>query len=245
MKELEPKDFSGTVSGIDVIATPGQHIRCLAFIRANPQNEIQVTTESHQLQTALELASSKKARVEVSYEEHGQLKKLTRVQLLDRYFPTCAGLLPPHFDEPNNPYSFGLLPGAIMSISVRFNSGWVNAVSFWDERASGNFGPWPGCGNADSIHPRSFQYQNPEIGTIPFAFSYAYKATAENDPNVPWGPAHAGVVKSYSPQLITIGYTDGTSPDNENCLITVTITQGVLPSGSAFALKQKEPKTEK
>jgi hypothetical protein len=78
------KDFVGTVSGIDVIATPGQPVRCLAFVSESSQNEIQVTTEIHALQTALELASSKKARVEVSYEDTSGEKKLTRVHLLDR-----------------------------------------------------------------------------------------------------------------------------------------------------------------
>jgi hypothetical protein len=79
------KTFQGTVSGIDVIATPGQRIRCLAFITAAPQNEIQVTTEMHSLQTALELAASKKCGVEVSYEEDGPTEnRLTRVRLLDR-----------------------------------------------------------------------------------------------------------------------------------------------------------------
>ena len=78
------KDFQGLVSGIDVIATPGQIVRCLAFISKTPQSEIQVTTDVHALQTVLELASSRKIRVEVSYEESGQENKLTRVRLLDR-----------------------------------------------------------------------------------------------------------------------------------------------------------------
>jgi hypothetical protein len=78
------KDFQGMVNGIDVIATPGLPVRCLAFVTQSSDNEIQVTTEIHALQTALELASSKKIRVEVSYEEAGGEKKLTRVHLLDR-----------------------------------------------------------------------------------------------------------------------------------------------------------------
>jgi hypothetical protein len=78
------KDFQGMVNGIDVIATPGQPVRCLAFVTQSSANEIQVTTEIHALQTALELASSKKVRVEVSYDETGGEKKLTRVHLLDR-----------------------------------------------------------------------------------------------------------------------------------------------------------------
>ena len=79
-----PKNFRGTISGIDVIATSGLPVRCLAFVSQSAQNEIQVTTELHMLQTALELASSKKVPVEVSYEDQGLEKKLTRVQLLDR-----------------------------------------------------------------------------------------------------------------------------------------------------------------
>ncbi len=81
------KDFTGLVNGIDVIAMPGQPVRCLAFVTQSPGHEIQVTTELHALQTALELASSKKARVEVSYEENEENdpeNKLTRVHLLDR-----------------------------------------------------------------------------------------------------------------------------------------------------------------
>jgi len=78
------KDFQGLVNGIDVIATPGQPVRCLAFVAQSSQNEIQVITEIHALQTALDLASSKKARVEVSYEETSGEKRLTRVHLLDR-----------------------------------------------------------------------------------------------------------------------------------------------------------------
>jgi hypothetical protein len=83
-------DFTGTVSGVDVIATPGLPVRCLAFVSRDAQNEIQVVTELQQLQTALELAShlrlpnGKKVPVEVSFVEQGGEKKLTRVHILDR-----------------------------------------------------------------------------------------------------------------------------------------------------------------
>lgn len=77
-------DFQGTVSGIDVIATPGQALRCLAFVSRNVSDEIQVTTDVHALQTALELAAAKRIRIEVSYEADGLQKRLTRVRLLDR-----------------------------------------------------------------------------------------------------------------------------------------------------------------
>lgn len=75
--------FSGPVSGIDVIATPGLKLRCLATI-GRPAKEMQVQTEEHALQTALELASCKKVDVEVSYEASGPTKTLLRVRLLDR-----------------------------------------------------------------------------------------------------------------------------------------------------------------
>ena len=78
------KNFDGKVSGIDVIVTPGQPVRCVAYVTQTPKNEIQVTTELHALQTALELASSKEVRVEVSYDEQGPEKKLSRVRVLDR-----------------------------------------------------------------------------------------------------------------------------------------------------------------
>lgn len=75
--------FSGRVSGIDVIATPGLELRCLAII-GEPPDERQVETKQHALQTALELASSKGCEVEVSYEKAGASKSLARVKLLDR-----------------------------------------------------------------------------------------------------------------------------------------------------------------
>jgi hypothetical protein len=77
-------EFQGNVSGIDVIATLGQPVRCLAFISKQPNEEIQVTAYNHQLQTALELASAQAIRVEVSYNEKDGEKTLTRVRLLDR-----------------------------------------------------------------------------------------------------------------------------------------------------------------
>jgi len=135
-------------------------------------------------------------------------------------------------DPLNNPYRFALLPAATMAIYVTFNSDWVSAVSFWDERVGGHFSKWPGCGNRDNKNPKTFQYTNTEAANIPFAFNYGYKPTAKDDSNANWGRPHAGVVKSYSRQAITLGYTDGTSPDNENCLITLMITKGELPDGS-------------
>ena len=75
--------FEGTINGIDVIATPGQVVRSLAFVSRTPNDEIQVTTEIHQLQTALELASNKKTKAEVSFETSVE-KVLTRVRILDR-----------------------------------------------------------------------------------------------------------------------------------------------------------------
>lgn len=78
------KDFQGRVNGLDVIATPGLPVRCNAFITHTPQKEIQVTTDLEQLQGALEVAEAKNVLVEVSYQESGEEKKLTRVRLLDR-----------------------------------------------------------------------------------------------------------------------------------------------------------------
>lgn len=75
--------FTGSVSGIDVIATPGLNLRCLAFIGKTGE-EIQVETEQHALQTALEVASCTKSEVEVSYDEAGPAKSLLRVRILDR-----------------------------------------------------------------------------------------------------------------------------------------------------------------
>lgn len=76
--------YEGTVNGIDVIATPGQSIRCAAFINNKPGQYIQVETSEGRLQTALETANVKNERVEVSYNENGPQKVLTRVRLLDR-----------------------------------------------------------------------------------------------------------------------------------------------------------------
>ena len=131
-------------------------------------------------------------------------------------------------EKTNNPYRFSLLPGATMSISVQFNSGWTNAMSLVDVRTGKHFPSWPGCGNRDRVHPNTFEYTNPERAAHPFLFSHGYKATAADDPNKPWC-RWAGVVKSYSRQAITVGYTDSTSPDNLNCLITLTISSGELP----------------
>jgi hypothetical protein len=78
------KTFEGMVTGIDVTVRSSKPTICLAFISPGTKDEIQVRTEIHSLQTVLELASSKKVRVEVYYEESGEEKTLTRVRLLDR-----------------------------------------------------------------------------------------------------------------------------------------------------------------
>ena len=66
-------DYTGYVDGIDVIATKGQPVRCLAFVNRQPggSDYIQVETEEHRLQTALELASSRKVEAEVSFDDGG------------------------------------------------------------------------------------------------------------------------------------------------------------------------------
>src|ERR1051325_2562552 len=74
----------------------------------------------------------------------------------------------------NNPYRFALLPGATSTIAVSFNSANENAMSFWDERSGGGenrFRQWPGCGNYDKTHPKTFEFTNGETGSIPFAFN--------------------------------------------------------------------------
>ena len=79
-------DYEGYISGIDVIATKGKPVRCLAFVNKKPRSPqyIQVETDDHSVQTALEMASAKGAKVEVSYIEKGTTRVLTRVRLLDR-----------------------------------------------------------------------------------------------------------------------------------------------------------------
>lgn len=75
------------MSGIDVMAAPGQKGRCLAFISPEKRgggDEIQVETENPMLQSALETASIKGVQVEVTYDENGGSKELKRVRLLDR-----------------------------------------------------------------------------------------------------------------------------------------------------------------
>jgi hypothetical protein len=109
-----------------------------------------------------------------------------------------------------------------------FNSGWTNAMSLVDGRTNTHFDKWKGCGNRDKVSPKHFEYTNDGAAAIPFDFRHGYKATATDDPNVPWCKWD-GVVKSYEPKAITGGFTDSTSPDNTNCLITLTITRGELP----------------
>jgi hypothetical protein len=79
-------NYEGFVSGIDVVATPGQSTRTLAFISQGSKTagEIQVSTTNDALLTALVLASGHKKRVEVTYSEKAGQKTLTRVRLLDR-----------------------------------------------------------------------------------------------------------------------------------------------------------------
>ena len=67
----------GYVSGIDVMAAPGQKGRCLAFVskeEGGGGSEIQVETEN----------AIKRVQVEVTYDEVGGNKLLRRVRLLDR-----------------------------------------------------------------------------------------------------------------------------------------------------------------
>ena len=81
--------FEGFVDGIDVqVARTGRRksVTCYAFIneQLGSTNNIQVETEEHDLQTALELASSKEVAVEVDYDVIDGSNTLNRVRLLDR-----------------------------------------------------------------------------------------------------------------------------------------------------------------
>jgi hypothetical protein len=82
-----PVAYEGYVSGIDVIATEGKPVVCLAFIsKEKPPgpDEIQVAALEARLQSALESASVRGMKVEVSYVEKDGQKVLTRVRILDR-----------------------------------------------------------------------------------------------------------------------------------------------------------------
>jgi hypothetical protein len=78
------KSYRGTVDGIDVHAFGGQPVRCFAFVNQTENDYIQIVTYEARVQSALELASSKKCEVEVSYEDDGTYKIGFRVRLLDR-----------------------------------------------------------------------------------------------------------------------------------------------------------------
>ena len=77
-------EYYGTVSGIFAQATRGSEPRCQAYIHEDDSHFIQVTTTYLNLQSALELASLKNCKVEVSYEESGGTNYLQRVRLFDR-----------------------------------------------------------------------------------------------------------------------------------------------------------------
>lgn len=116
-----------------------------------------------------------------------------------------------------------------MSITVSFDSGWVNAMSLVDQRINTHFPEWPGCGNADSTHQKYFEYKNSGTAPIPFWVSQGYKQTHHDDPNKPWCKQNA-ISKSYTAQAITLSYRDDTTGQGRySCLITVAITSGELP----------------
>lgn len=75
--------YSGYVEAIDVVGQPGP---ITAFIvigkRPGGSDRIQVETEEHPLQTALELAAIKKAKVEVTYSVVGEIKVLRKVSVV-------------------------------------------------------------------------------------------------------------------------------------------------------------------
>ena len=80
------RTFTGIVNGVDVIATPGQPVRCLAFInrQKGSVDAVQVETEEARLQSILESASARGVTVEVSYRTTDGRNRLARVRILDR-----------------------------------------------------------------------------------------------------------------------------------------------------------------
>jgi predicted O-methyltransferase YrrM len=77
-------DYQGKVNGIDVMLDGNNEYLCFAFINHDATNYIQVTTRHPYLQSALELASSKDADVEITCTDTNEEHVLTRVRLLDR-----------------------------------------------------------------------------------------------------------------------------------------------------------------
>jgi hypothetical protein len=133
-----------------------------------------------------------------------------------------------------NEYDFNLLPSATLSITVTFNSDYTNAVSFWDKSAyplETRFSQWPGTGNNDHVNLPTFHYTNSRSYAIPFALNAGYKnAKPPNDDQAIWNFAN-GVVQSYSPNEIVIGYPNAliSGADPSNTRVTITITAGTLP----------------
>jgi hypothetical protein len=139
-----------------------------------------------------------------------------------------------------NEYDFTLQPGATMTIMVTFNSTLENAVSLrnqLDPAGSPFFGPWPGCGNFDAIHPKQFTYTN--AGTVPIPFSitagYKYIPPGDTSPGEQWHFS-PGILKSYSPDKVVIGYPNDRklgfsiiAGDPSNTQITITVSNGELP----------------
>jgi hypothetical protein len=76
--------YQGKVNGIDAQATKGLDPRCQAFINADAERYIQVTTSESTLQTVLELACIANADVEVTYDDSSGINVLSRVRELDR-----------------------------------------------------------------------------------------------------------------------------------------------------------------
>ena len=75
----------GYVDGIDVHAFQGQPVRCFAFInQPGAEDTVQVIALEGRIQSALELASSKKCEVEVEFVDDQSHKVAIRVRLLDR-----------------------------------------------------------------------------------------------------------------------------------------------------------------
>lgn len=138
-----------------------------------------------------------------------------------------------------NEYDFPVEPGATLSITVTFHAATTNGTFFYDKSdpTGKQYPDWPGCGNFDTVHPRSFQYTNPGPTTKLFGFSAAYKVTSPpNDDRSDWYPGY-GVVVSYSEKAIVIGFPNSQIPGGggpTNCEATITISAGKLPNPGKY-----------
>jgi hypothetical protein len=187
-------DFVGTVNGIDVIAVPGQPVRCLAFVNQSSEKYIQVTTELHTFQTVLELASLMKAKVEVSYDEHNQEKILTRVTLKDRSVENETKPTPMEIKkEAERQQKEGVpielnVPLTTMQICAGspIPNGWIKTDDSWSPTSCGN--PTDIIYNVWTIT----QYSNLPVGSTLNVCAGAPIPTGWVKVNTSWNPTSCG-----------------------------------------------------